>query len=65
MEQVKGLLEQRSATFLAPETRFVEDNFSTGGMVQAVMRVTGSDGERQMKLRSLAHRSPPAMWPGS
>ena len=24
-----------------------------------------SDGERQMKLHSLAHRSPPAVWPGS
>ena len=46
-----------------------------GGMVQAVMRVMGSDGERwgvmgsnaerQMKLRSLAHRSPPAVQPGS
>ena len=59
---------QRSPTFLAPGTGFVEDNFSTdreGGMVQAVMRVMGSDGERQMKLRSLSRRSPPAVWPGS
>ena len=25
----------------------------------------GSDGEQQMKLHSLAHRSPPAVWPSS
>ena len=48
----------------------MEDNFSTdgvgaGGMVQAVMRAMGSDGERQMELRSLAHHSPPAVQPGS
>ena len=34
-------------------------------MVQAVMRVMGSDGGRQMKLRSLARRSPPTVRPGS
>ena len=35
--------------FLAPGTGFVEDSFSTdggGGMVQAVTRAMGSDGER-------------------
>ena len=36
-----------------------------GGMVQAVMRVMGSDGEQQMKLRSLPHHSPPAVRPDS
>ena len=41
-------LEQRSPTFLAPGTGFVEDNFSTdweagmGGMVQVVMQATGN-----------------------
>ena len=43
-------------------------------MVQAVMRVSDggygsdgnvSDGEQQMKLRSLARCSPPPVWPGS
>ena len=42
-------LEQRSPTFLAPGTSFVEDNFSTdwgvGGMVQVVMPAMGSNGE--------------------
>ena len=51
-------LDQWSPTFLAPRTSFVEDNFSTdgacgGGVVQVVMREMGSDGELQMKLRSL------------
>ena len=32
-------------------------------MVQAVRQVMGSDGERQMKLSSLTHHSPPAVWP--
>ena len=52
---------------LAPGTSSVEDNFSTDGvgMVQEVTRVMGSDGEQQMKLRSLARRSPPAVLPGS
>ena len=36
-----------------------------GGMVQAVMRAMGSDGERQMKLHWLTCRSPPAVRPGS
>ena len=42
-------------------------------MIQAVMRVRGGDGlggnvsngDRQMKLHSLARLSPPAVWPGS
>ena len=34
-----------------------------GGMVQAIMRAMGSDRERQMKLRSLACWSPPAVCP--
>ena len=51
----------------------MEDNFSTGGaggMVRAVILSNGSggnesyDGEKQMKLRSLARRSPPALWWG-
>ena len=53
----KHHLNQRSPTFLAPETDFTEDNFSTdrGGvgereMVQATMQVMGSDGEPQRKL---------------
>ena len=40
--------------FLAPGTRFLEDNFSMdgwlGGMVQAVMRTMGSNDEWQIKL---------------
>ena len=39
-------LEQRSPTFLAPGTSFVDDNFSMDGgggeMVQATMRAMGS-----------------------
>ena len=61
-------LRQRPPTFLAPGTGFVEGNFSTdgvGGMVQAVMRAMGSDGEGQMKLRSLARASRPATQPSS
>ena len=63
-------LEQRSPTFLAPGTGFMEDNFSTdrGGeeaMVQVVMRAMGSDGEQQRKLRSLTRRPPPAVRPSS
>ena len=43
-----GPLRQRAPTFLAPGTCFVEDDFSMDGvrgMVQAVTRVVGSDGE--------------------
>ena len=35
------------------------------GVVQAIMRVMGSDGERQTKLYSLDCCSPPAVRPGS
>ena len=52
-------LHQRSPTFLAPGTVFVEDNFSTGGGGDG-SGGNVSHGERQMKLRS-----PPAVWPGS
>ena len=66
---LQSYLRQRSPTFLAPGTGFVEDNFSTdrggAGIVQAVTRAMGSDGKRQMKLRLLASHSPPAVWPGS
>ena len=34
-------------------------------LVQAVMRVMGSDGEPQMKLCSRTRRSPPAVRPSS
>ena len=43
---LKDELKQRSPTFLAPGTSFVEDNFSAdggaSGKVQAVMRAMGS-----------------------
>ena len=48
-------------------TGFIEDSFTmdgVGGMVQEVMQAMGSDGEQQMKLRSLA-RCSPAVRPGS
>ena len=32
-------------------------------MAQAVMRVMGNNGEWQIKLHWLDHRSPPAVWP--
>ena len=48
-----GAIGQRSPAFLAPGTGSMEDNFST------------NDGERQMKLRSLACSSPPAVQPSS
>ena len=56
-----GDLEQRSPTFLARGTGFLEDNFSTEGGCGS--GGNASDGERPMKLRSLAHRSSPAVWP--
>ena len=34
-------------------------------MVQAIMGAMGSDGERQMKFRSLARHSPSAVLSGS
>ena len=40
----------------------MEDNFSIGGGHGSGGNV--GDGERQMKPRSLAHCSPPAVWPG-
>ena len=48
----------------------MKDNFSMDvgsgwGMVQEVTRAMESDGERQMKLCSLAHHSPPAVHPSS
>ena len=43
---------------------FFHGQWSGGGMVQAVMRLMGSDGERQMKLSSLVCCSPPAVQPG-
>ena len=45
----------------------MEDKFSTDGGVGGGDGSGGnvSDGERQMKLRSLAGCSPPAVWPGS
>ena len=50
-------LHQRPPTFLAPGTGFVEDNFSLGAGTAdgSGGNVSRSDGERQMKLRSLAH----------
>ena len=66
---VRCVLSQRSPTFLAPGTGFVEDNFSTHqkeGRVQAVMRAMESNGKRHMKLPLLTHHcSPPAVQPGS
>ena len=44
-------LHQRSPTFLAPGTDFVEDNFSTDGVGEGDgSGSNASDGERQMKL---------------
>ena len=64
-----GHLQQRSPTFLAPRTSFVEDIFSTdwqrvGGMVQSVMWAMGSDGGWKMKLLLLTRCSPPAALTG-
>ena len=66
-QTVMRAVKQRSPTFLAPGTGFVEDSFSggLGALVQAVMPAMERNGERQMKLRSLARRSPPALRPGS
>ena len=54
-------LKQRSPTFLAPGTGFVEDNFTQTGVGGG----NASNGERQLKLPSPARRSPPAVRPGS
>ena len=50
----------------------MEDNFSMGGggdgsgdNVSDGSGGNATDGERQMKLCSLARRSPLAVWPGS
>ena len=44
----------------------MEDSFSTDGEGWGDgSGGNASDGERQMKLRSLTRRSPPAVWPGS
>ena len=62
------VVRQQSPPFVASGTSFMEDNFSMdggGGMVQVVMQAMGSDGERLMKLCSLACCSPPAVQPGS
>ena len=51
-----GHLRHWSPTFLSPGTGFVEDNFSTDGVVGVGdgSGGNGSDGEQQMKLRWLA-----------
>ena len=49
-------LNQRPSAFLAPGTGFVEDEFSTdghGGGAVCDLGGNASNGERQMKLRSL------------
>ena len=43
------------------EDSFPQTGQGAGGMVQAVMGAMGSNGKRQMKLRSLAHHLPPAV----
>ena len=63
------LLKQRSPTFLAPGTGFMEDNFSTDGGGGGGDDSGGnvSDGKRWGAADEalLARRSPPAVWPGS
>ena len=55
LESSVYLVDQRSPTFLAPGTGFVEDNFSMVGMAGGNgSGGNASDGQRQMKLRSLA-----------
>ena len=49
---------------LAPGTSFVEDNFSWA-TTEGGSGGNASDAERQMRLRSLTRRSPPAVQPGS
>ena len=48
----KSDLEQRSPTFLAPGTGFVEDNFSTDGGREDGSGGNASDGEERLKLGS-------------
>lgn len=52
---------QRSPTSLAPDTGFMEDNFSTDG----VGGENGSGSNASGGAPSLARRSPPAAWPGA
>ena len=54
---VQGLLGQRSPTFLAPETNFVEDNFSTDCGAGDGSGGNASNGERRGAAdeASLAH----------
>ena len=61
------LIEQRSPTFSAPGTGFMEGNFSRDGGVGVRDGPGGDarDGDQQMKLHWLARRSPPAVRPGS
>ena len=67
MEVCPGPVSQRSPTFLAPGTGFVEDSFSMDRGVYWGDGAGGiaSDGGRQMKLCSLARCSPPAVRLGS
>ena len=51
MKNIKNMSKQWSPTFLTPGTSFMEDNFSTG---------QGGEGGF-----GFAHRSPPAVQPGS
>ena len=64
-EGINSSLEQRSPTFWAAGTGFVEDNFSMDGVGRDGSGGNASDGERQMKLCSLTRHSPPAVWPSS
>ena len=68
--EIESSLMQWFPTFLAPGTGFVEDNFSmdpawggVGGDGSGGNMSDGGDRKRQMQLRSLARRSPPAVWP--
>ena len=69
---ISGPVHQWSLTFLAPETGFVKDNLSTdGGRGEGQGDGAGcseSDGEqweKQVKLCSLACRSPSTVQPRS
>ena len=58
--------EQQSPNFLAPGIGFVEENFSTDwGRGWDGSGGNARDGELQVKLCLLAHRSPPVVWPSS
>ena len=71
--ELLNALEQRSPAFwyqglVSWKTVFPRTGVGrcggVGGMLQVVMQVMGSHGERQMKLHSLTCRSPPAVRPG-